>query len=109
MNSFCAQEEALCKQKEEHLACMHHLEEEEQEEEVQWQHKEATHQQRELEEAACLCTPPWASACLCLPHPCAHISATPGHHVPHQLLYSEDSTIVGLLRYRRCEQHKGRQ
>ena len=44
-----------------------------------------------------------------LPHPCAHISVIPSCHAPHQLLYSEEPTIVGLLRYRSCEQHKGRQ
>ena len=30
-------------------------------------------------------------------------------HAPHQLLYSEESTIVGLLKCRSCEQHKGGQ
>ena len=44
-----------------------------------------------------------------LPYPCAHISATLGCHAPYQLLYSEEPTIVGLLRYRSYELHKGRQ
>ena len=44
-----------------------------------------------------------------LPHPCTCISATPGCHAPHQLLYSEEPTIVGLLRYRNSEQLKGTQ
>ena len=48
---------------------------------------------------SCLCLPTFMH----LPHPCTHISA------PHQLLYLEEPTIVGLLRYRSCEQHKGRQ